>query len=73
MIGSSRHRGLKRLYERGDESKINQNQLTKIKRILTVLDAATIPEDMNLPGWRFHRLHGDSKIITRFVLAAIGG
>lgn len=61
MIGSFRHRGLKRLYERGDESKVNQNQLPKIKRILTALDAATSPEDMDMPGWRFHRLHGDLK------------
>lgn len=61
MIRSFRHRGLKRLYERGDESRVNQNQLSKIKRILSMLDAATQPEDMNIPGWRFHPLRGDSK------------
>jgi len=61
MIESFKHRGLKRLYEHGDESKVNQFQLSKIKRILTALDAATRPEDLDLPGWRFHRLHGELK------------
>lgn len=59
MIRTIRHRGLKRLYHRGDDSKVNQNQLSKIKRILSALDVATQPQDMDLPGWRFHRLHGD--------------
>jgi len=61
MIRSFRHRALKRLYNRGDESGINQNQLAKVKRILSALDAATEASDMDLPGWRFHRLHGDLK------------
>lgn len=61
MIRSFRQRGLKRLYEKGDESRVNQNQLSKIKRILSMLDAATKPEDMDIPGWRFHPLRGDLK------------
>ena len=26
---------------------------------LSRLDAARVPQDMNLPGWKFHQLHGD--------------
>ena len=26
-----------------------------------VIADGLVPEDMNLPGWRFHRLHGDLK------------
>jgi proteic killer suppression protein len=58
-IRSIRHRGLRRLYESGDESKLKQDQLPRIRRILAVLDASTKPADMDLPGWRLHRLRGD--------------
>ena len=59
MIRTIRHRGLKRLYEKGDESRLKQDQLPRIKRILSVLDASTKPADLDLPGWRLHRLRGD--------------
>jgi proteic killer suppression protein len=59
VIRSIRHRGLRRLYESGDESKLKQDQLPRIRRILAVLDASTKPADMDLPGWRLHRLRGD--------------
>lgn len=61
MIKSFRHKGLKRLYERGDRSKLNAQQLAKIELILTALDAATTPQDMDLPPFRFHPLKGDLK------------
>jgi proteic killer suppression protein len=61
MIRSFRHRGLKRLYERGDTSRVNPNQLRKIEKILSVLDAATEASDMDLPGFQFHALRGDMK------------
>lgn len=61
MIKSFRHRGLKRLYERGDRSKINAQQVDKVESILANLDAATEPSDMDLPGYKFHTLRGDLK------------
>ncbi len=61
MIKNFRHRGLKRLYEKGDKSKVHSQQADKIKRILTALDIADSPQDMNLPGYKFHTLHGDLK------------
>ena len=61
MIRSFRHKGLKRLYERGDGSKVNQNQLPKVRRILTALDAAEQVADLDLPGYNLHPLHGDLK------------
>ena len=33
----------------------------RILRLLDRLDAAMKPEDMNLPGYRFHQLKGDRK------------
>ncbi len=34
---------------------------SKIERILDWLDAAKEPEDMDLPGYKFHPLKGDRK------------
>jgi proteic killer suppression protein len=59
MIQSFRHRGLKRLYERGDRSQIGANMVATVERILTVLDAATVPQDLDLPGFRLHPLRGN--------------
>ena len=33
----------------------------RLDRILTRLDAAANPAEMNLPGWRFHSRKGDAK------------
>ncbi len=61
MIISFRHRGLKRLYERGDRSQIGADMLDKVLNILAVLDQANEPEAMNLPTFRLHPLRGDLK------------
>jgi len=61
VIVSFKHRGLKRLAEQGDRSKIRRDLADKIERILSVLDAATIPQALDLPGYRLHRLKGDLK------------
>ena len=61
MIRNFGHRGLKRLYEQGDTSRINPEHLTRIEDILAKLDVATQPGDMNLPGYRLHALKRDRK------------
>ncbi len=61
MIRSFKHRGLKRLYERGDRSQVRPDHLSRIEDILARLDAAASPEAMRLPGYRLHRLKGDLK------------
>jgi toxin HigB-1 len=61
MIRSFKHRGLKRLYERGDRSGIRADQAERVENILTVLDAATTPQALDLPGYRLHPLKGDRK------------
>jgi toxin HigB-1 len=58
MIKSFRHRGLKRLFERGDKSQVRADMLDKIENILAALDAANAPEKMDLPGFRLHPLKG---------------
>ena len=62
MIRSFRHRGLRRFYERGEAKGVPADQLKKLTNILTLLDQAEEPEDMNaFPGWRLHALKGDMK------------
>ena len=61
MIESFRHRGLKRLYEQGDGSKVRADQLDRISDVLLHLDKAQEPEDLDLPGYRLHPLKGDLK------------
>ena len=59
MIRSFRDKGLRRFVETGDPSKLSVQNLARLERILQRLDVATQPEQMNLPGWRFHPLRGD--------------
>jgi toxin HigB-1 len=59
MIVSFKHRGLKRLYDSGDRSGIRTDLLEKVQRILTVLDAASVPGALDLPGFRLHQLRGN--------------
>ena len=59
MISGFRHRGLRRLYEREERRRFPPDQIEKIEDILARLDAATGPQDMNIPGYRLHRLSGD--------------
>ena len=61
MIRSFRHRGLRRLYERGDPSRIGADQLDRTTLALADLDAASKPSDVDLPGYRLHPLRGDLK------------
>ena len=59
MIRSFKHRGLKRLYERGDRSGIRADFVDTVEEILTLLDAASTPQALDLPGYRLHQLKGD--------------
>jgi proteic killer suppression protein len=59
VIRSFKHRGLKRLYQRGDPSGIRPDLLETVEDILARLDLATIPQALNLPGYRLHALKGE--------------
>lgn len=62
MLRSIRHRGMKRLFEKGDPSGIRPEHVEKVENILAVLDRATAPGDLDLPGFRLHALKGDLKV-----------
>jgi proteic killer suppression protein len=58
MIRSSRHKGLQAFFERGSKAGIQAAHAPKLARQLARLDNATAPQDINLPGWGLHSLHG---------------
>lgn len=58
MIRSIRHKGLLRFFSEGDRRGINATHAPRIERLLDRLDAAGRPEDMDLPGFKFHGLAG---------------
>lgn len=59
MIVSFQHKGLKLFYEKGNASKLQSQHVSKIRLILTRLDAAVFPDDLNVPGYGLHQLSGD--------------
>ena len=61
MIQSFRHDGLKRFFEQGSNAGIPARYVKKLQLILTALQAATQPQDMNFPGSRLHQLVGDRR------------
>ena len=61
MIKTIRHRGLKRLYEHVDPSKVRADQVKRISDVLAHLDGAARPSDLDLPGYRLHPLKGNFK------------
>ena len=58
MIKTFKQRGLKELFETGGTARINPAWQAKLIRQLDALDNAVRPEDLKLPGWRFHALRG---------------
>jgi len=59
MIVSFQHKGLKLYYEKGLVAKLQPQHVSKIRLILTRLDAFKSPEEMNAHGYGFHQLKGD--------------
>lgn len=59
MLIRFRHKGLGQLYETGDRRRVSPDHADKLTRILARLDVATGPNNMDLPGFRFHPLKGD--------------
>ncbi len=58
MIQSFAHKGLGRLYYTGSKSGIQAKHAERLRLILSNLDQAEGPEDMDLPGLALHELKG---------------
>ncbi|RDH88981.1 MAG: peptidase [endosymbiont of Seepiophila jonesi] len=63
MIISFIHKGLERFYKTGKSSGIQAKHAKRLRLILTNLDQAESPNDMDLPGLKLHELKGNRKNI----------
>jgi toxin HigB-1 len=45
----------------GDPSRVNGALRARLENVLSVLEAAAEPADLDLPGYRLHRLAGEMK------------
>lgn len=61
MIESIQHKGLRLFFEGENTSKLTPHLIERIREILSLLDTAETIEQMNIPGYRLHRLSGNMK------------
>lgn len=61
MIRSYRSKALELFATQGEARKLPVQNHARIRRQLLALDAATRPEDLNLPGYGFHGLNTSPK------------
>lgn len=61
MIIGFRHKGLAALYYRDTMRGVQPAHVTKLRIIMTALDAAQSPDELRLPAFRLHPLSGKLK------------
>jgi len=59
MIVRFRHKGLERLFVRGDASGVNPQLAVKLRRMLALLHKGSDASALSGPGYRLHQLRGD--------------
>jgi len=61
MIQKFKHKGLKQLFESDNSSGVKPHHVTRLRKILALLEMAESLDDMNLPGLSLNQLKGDRK------------
>jgi proteic killer suppression protein len=56
MICSFRHKGIEKFFLTGSKDGIQPRHAAKLWDQLSLLNAATHPDQMNVPGWKLHPL-----------------
>jgi toxin HigB-1 len=59
MIRSFRHKGVARFFATGTKAGIQPKHAAKLNEQLAALNVAARPEQMNIPGWKWHQLTGE--------------
>ena len=71
VIRSFKHKGLKSFFEKGKRAGLNQKMISKIRRILARLDAASSLKDLDYPATTgLHRLKGNLK---NYLVVSVSG
>jgi len=58
VIKSFRHKGLEAFFETGSKAGIQAHHAPRLRRQLARLEVARVAQDVNVPGWGLHPLHG---------------
>ena len=61
MIRHFQHKGLERFFRRGETKGMQAQHQQRIQRILDLLDDASEPQELAIPGMFLHPLKGDRK------------
>jgi Plasmid maintenance system killer protein len=61
VIKHFQHKGLERFFRRGETKGIQAQHQQRIQRILDLLDDASEPQELAIPGMFLHPLKGDRK------------
>ncbi len=61
MIQKIKHKGLRALFESGVSSGVNVLHISRLRKILALLETSETIEDMDLPGLGLHPLKGNRK------------
>lgn len=59
MIKSFRHKGIEKFFLTGSKAGIQPSHGARLSEQLAVLNIATKPEQMNVPGWQWHALNAE--------------
>ena len=70
MICSFRHKGLRKFFETGSLAGIEPDHAIRLRMLLAALDTAVSVLDMDVPGFRLHRLKG--KDVARWSVRVSG-
>ncbi len=60
-IKSFRHKGLERFFATGSKQGIQAKHADRLRLVLGLLNAATSPRDLGLPGLDLHELQGSRR------------
>jgi proteic killer suppression protein len=61
VIRTFRHRGIEKVFKTGAKTGIQPSHEAWLCILLTTLNLASVPQDMNRPGWDWHPLKGELK------------
>ncbi len=71
MIKSWKHKGLQKLFVKGDASGVQSKDAERIRlRLLVIDEAVSTDEFKNYPGFNFHPLKGNRKNIYSITVRA---
>ena len=59
MIKTFRHKGLQAFFGEGSKAGIHAAHAPRLQRQLIRLDLAKSAKDMDVPGWKLHKLSGN--------------